>query len=478
MPSSCRPRRATTPALRAVSGKVLFHRAPRSGSSDEDGPILFWDLEEREEKTILDNADAYEVSADGKKLLVERDDAWAIVDLEPGRQVRGSAARPSPAGDGRPAGGVAPDVRGRVAHLPRQLLRPGHARPGLGGGRRQLPRLLEDAVTRWDVNFVIGELIGEINASHTYVVRRRHRGAAGAPSACSVSTGRSKTAPTGSPASFAAPPGTPSRARRWPSPGSTSPRATTSSPSTACRSTRRRALGGAGRAGRADRPVDGQRQAVDRGRAAGSWSRRCDGDRPLRRLEWIEANRRTVDEATGGKVGYVYVPNTGRSGQTELVRQYTSQAGKDGLIVDERWNGGGQLPDRFVELMNRQLVMLSLPAPRGDDRLALRGPLRPQGDADQRLGRLGRRRLPVLLPRDERRPVDRRAHLGWPDRAGLRPSAGRRRRLHRPAGADSSGPTESGSPKDTASTRTSRSSTIRASSPGARTRSSRRRSPR
>ena len=76
----------------------------------------------------------------------------------------------------------------------------------------------------------------------------------------------------------------------------------------------------------------------------------------LRNLAWIEANRQRVDEATDGCVGYIFVPNTTVPGQTELVRQFNSQMRKDGLIIDERFNAGGQLPDRFIELMNRQMV--------------------------------------------------------------------------------------------------------------------------
>jgi tricorn protease len=76
----------------------------------------------------------------------------------------------------------------------------------------------------------------------------------------------------------------------------------------------------------------------------------------LRNLAWIEANRKRVEEATDGRVGYIFVPNTAVSGQTELVRQFNSQMRKDGLIIDERFNGGGQLPDRFIEMMNRQMV--------------------------------------------------------------------------------------------------------------------------
>ncbi len=73
----------------------------------------------------------------------------------------------------------------------------------------------------------------------------------------------------------------------------------------------------------------------------------------LRHLAWIESNRRRVEEASGGRVGYVYVPSTGQDGQTELVRQLRAQFTHEGMVVDERWNEGGQIPDRFVELLNR-----------------------------------------------------------------------------------------------------------------------------
>ena len=75
----------------------------------------------------------------------------------------------------------------------------------------------------------------------------------------------------------------------------------------------------------------------------------------LRNLAWINDNRLRVEEATGGRVGYVYVPDTGVGGQTELMRQWAAQIGKEGLIVDERFNSGGQVPDRFIEMLNRPL---------------------------------------------------------------------------------------------------------------------------
>ncbi len=74
----------------------------------------------------------------------------------------------------------------------------------------------------------------------------------------------------------------------------------------------------------------------------------------LRNLAWIEENRRLVDQASGGKIGYIYVPSTGLDGQAELVRMFYAQWNKEGLIIDERFNNGGQIPDRFIELLNRK----------------------------------------------------------------------------------------------------------------------------
>ncbi|MDA0214904.1 MAG: PDZ domain-containing protein [Planctomycetota bacterium] len=81
-----------------------------------------------------------------------------------------------------------------------------------------------------------------------------------------------------------------------------------------------------------------------------------DSDADLRYRSWIEANRAYVNRKTEGRVGYVYVPNTGTNGQNDLMRQFVGQRGKDALIIDERWNGGGQIPTRFIELLNRPVT--------------------------------------------------------------------------------------------------------------------------
>jgi tricorn protease len=75
----------------------------------------------------------------------------------------------------------------------------------------------------------------------------------------------------------------------------------------------------------------------------------------LRRLDWIESNRRKVDELTGGRVAYVYVPNTGGAGYNSFNRYYFAQVGKEAAIIDERYNEGGQLADWIVDYLNRPL---------------------------------------------------------------------------------------------------------------------------
>ncbi|WP_052216180.1 S41 family peptidase [Sphingomonas sp. ERG5] len=81
-------------------------------------------------------------------------------------------------------------------------------------------------------------------------------------------------------------------------------------------------------------------------------------ERKLRELAWVEENRKKVDAASGGRVGYIYVPNTGAEGQNELMIQYRSQFAKDALIVDERFNTGGALGDRMIELLNRPPLVM------------------------------------------------------------------------------------------------------------------------
>jgi tricorn protease len=81
-----------------------------------------------------------------------------------------------------------------------------------------------------------------------------------------------------------------------------------------------------------------------------------DSEESLRHLAWIESNRRTVDKASGGRVAYVYVPNTGGGGYTSFNRYFFSQVGKEAAIIDERFNEGGQLADYIIDYLRRPIM--------------------------------------------------------------------------------------------------------------------------
>ncbi|CAN5428123.1 S41 family peptidase [soil metagenome] len=74
----------------------------------------------------------------------------------------------------------------------------------------------------------------------------------------------------------------------------------------------------------------------------------------LRNLAWIEDNRRTVDKLSGGKLAYVYIPNTSGAGYASFNRYFFAQTNKQGAVIDERFNGGGLLADYVVEYLKRQ----------------------------------------------------------------------------------------------------------------------------
>ncbi|MCX6930267.1 MAG: PDZ domain-containing protein [Verrucomicrobia bacterium] len=341
-------------SLAAVSGKLLYRRLPRVGSGDEKSPIAFYDLEKREEKTVLEDGEFVELSADREKLLVRKGTDYAILEPKEGQKLdkkidtSGFEAPVDPVAEWR-----------QIFTDAWRLERDYFYDPGMHGVnwdemRQRYSKLLEDAVTRWDVNYVIGELIGELNSSHAYrsggdvekgpvagvgylgcdyslengAYRIKHIIRAAAwdsevrspllqPGLTNVLEGDYLLAVNGQPLDVAEDP--------W-----------------------------AAFQGLADKPVfltvndkpvmAGARQALVQTLAS--------EDR-LRNLAWIEDNRRRVDQLSQGQVGYVYVPDTGINGQNELVRMWRAQVKKPGLVIDERFNSGGQIPDRFIELLDR-----------------------------------------------------------------------------------------------------------------------------
>lgn len=81
----------------------------------------------------------------------------------------------------------------------------------------------------------------------------------------------------------------------------------------------------------------------------------------LRYFNWVERNRRYVEEKTGGRVGYVHIPNMGGEGLNEFVKYYYPQIRKDGLIVDVRYNGGGFVSQMILDRLRRTLSAMDAP---------------------------------------------------------------------------------------------------------------------
>ena len=162
------PKAGNYNSLAAVAGKVLYRRVPRTGSGEEKASIVYYDLEEREEKTVLEDAEAFVPTADGKKLFVLAEKKFGFIEVKESRRSRSRCAPASsrPPSIRRPSGARCSPTRS-ASSATSSTTRACTA----STGRRCATRyqaLIDAAVTRWDVNFVLGEFIGELNASHTY----------------------------------------------------------------------------------------------------------------------------------------------------------------------------------------------------------------------------------------------------------------------------------------------------------------------
>ncbi len=81
-------------------------------------------------------------------------------------------------------------------------------------------------------------------------------------------------------------------------------------------------------------------------------------DFALRNRDWVEGNLKKVEEATGGKVAYVYVPNTSTQGYIYFRRYFFPQAYKEAIIVDERFNGGGSVADYYIDWLSKPFIAM------------------------------------------------------------------------------------------------------------------------
>lgn len=91
----------------------------------------------------------------------------------------------------------------------------------------------------------------------------------------------------------------------------------------------------------------------------GSWQadvKTITSEGELRYLNWVNERRAMVDKLSNGRIGYVHLPNTAIEGNRELFKQMLPQIGKDALIIDDRYNGGGFIPDRMIEMLSRKTL--------------------------------------------------------------------------------------------------------------------------
>jgi tricorn protease len=341
--------------IHAIEGKLIYSRLPNSGHSDGKSAIRFFDMKEKEEKLIIEGYGSFNLSANGKKLLIARGKSLSVIDIAPDQKADKTID----------LSGLRMDVNPKEEY--QQLFNDAwriqrdffydKAMHQLDWAKvkQQYQPLMDRATTRGDVNYVIGELIGELNASHAYrsggdyqeEVKDDPSGYLG------INWGKKnghffieKII----------------RAADW----DTEVRSPLLEPGLQVKegeyiisvngtllsnfSDPQEAFSGmAGKVAELeinDKPgKEGSRKVL---------VKLLSDETRLRNLAWIEANRQYVDKASGGRIGYVYVPSTGLDGQMELVRMFYGQYRKEALIIDERFNNGGQIPDRFIELLNRK----------------------------------------------------------------------------------------------------------------------------
>ena len=356
------PRPGNFGGLYPLDGKLAYLRFPNTGAAaSEGGPagtLAFYDFEEREEKTILEGVASAQLTADGKALLVSTGQQYAILKPEPEQKIETPI----------PTDGLEMDLVPRAEW--RQIFAdtwrrhrdmfydPTMHQLDWAALRDRYAPLIEHARTRWDVTNVQSNLAAELSAGHTYTgggdveqIDSRETGFLGID--WTLEDGAYRISRIIRPAAW-----------------DTAVRSPFDRPGVDVKAgdVIHSVNGAALDAGRDPyAPFDGlsgKTVVLEVSRPGGDEARQTvvvqaltqGEERELRYLAWIEANRRMVETLSDGKLGYVYMSNTSTRGQLELVRMYYGQLDKQGFVIDERFNGGGQLADRFLELLTRPVV--------------------------------------------------------------------------------------------------------------------------
>lgn len=341
-----------------AEGKLVYIRFGNTGAAPGPPSIYLYDFERREEKVLLTGANAFTISKDGKSLMARDPRGFGIVRINPEQRIDK----------------VLPTADMEMILNPREEWKqifndtwrryrdffydPSMHQVNWAAIRKQYGALIDDAITRWDVNNIQQEMISELSAGHTYAgggdqeqARNRTHGFLGVDWAAENKAFRIKHIVRGgkwdnevrSPLDYS---GVNVKEGEYILSVNGRELDPNIDPYAAFE----------GLSGKAvvlkvnDKPtMEGAREVIVKTLTPQEEGR-------LRHLEWIESNRKKVEEMSGGKLGYMYMPNTGVQGQTELMRQFYAQTDKEGFVIDERFNAGGQLADRFIEMLNRPVL--------------------------------------------------------------------------------------------------------------------------
>jgi tricorn protease len=352
------PKPGNIGGIAAFDGKLVYLRRPNTGSDERTSSLLFYDLKEREEKTIMENVSSVVVTADGKALLVNSQGKYGIIKPAPGQKIE----KPIPT-DGLEMEWVAKEEWKQIFTDTWRRHRDFFYDPNMHqldwkALRDRYGALIEDARTRWDVTALQLNLAAELSAGHTYAnggdMER-------APSKANGFLGIDWELNDNQ-----------FRIKRIVKPAvwDTDVRSPFDIPGVevsegdyilSVNGTRLdpRKDPYAAFEGLASKTVLLRVSATGKTEDAKDVVIKClstGEEQNLRYLEWIENNRKMVDQLSDGQLGYIYMSNTSSQGQLELVKMFYGQLDKKGFILDERFNGGGQLADRFLELLQRPVT--------------------------------------------------------------------------------------------------------------------------
>ena len=341
--------------LVSIEGKLIYTRFPNAGSpQDASSSLDYYDLKEREVKTIIPKFSNFQVAANGKKMLVIQGQKLAVIDIKADQKIDKSVPT-----ENMIMNVVPKEEWKQIFNDVWRLERDYFYDPNMHGVdwnamRTRYGQLIDQANSRTDVNIIIGDLIAELNASHTYTgggditgASRMNVGYLGADINLENGRYRIKKIISGAPWDVEV---------RSPlvKPGETIKEGDYILAVNGVQLDMAKPIYAAFQ-GLANATVQlTVNSTPSLTNAKKVIVKLLSSETRLRHLSWIENNRQRVDKATNGKIGYVYVRSTGRDGQNELIRQFYAQMNKEGMIIDERFNSGGQIPDRFIELLDRE----------------------------------------------------------------------------------------------------------------------------